>query len=232
MSRLNFYKVIGALVFSLSLLACMFQLPARDVWKLGSLEQVAGFPIQVEGNPEIVDSPLGPVTRFDGDGDRVLVENNPLVSADEFTIELLVKPDDAYPNNWEPRIFHIEAPHNPNRRLTIEMRLNDQHQWYLDAYIKAERQQRVLIDPALVHPVGQWAHIAVTYAQSQFTSYVNGQRELSGEVTYLPIGPKGRTSIGARMNLVNWFKGEVGLIAITRSQLQPEQFQLLEQLPK
>ena len=205
---------------------------AQQLWNVDSLNAIAGNQLTLMGDPKLVDAPWGLATAFDGDGDRLLVKTNPLGNALAFTVEMLVKPRDVYPHNIEPRIFHIEAPDNPNRRLTIEMRLNDKHQWYLDTYIKAEGEQRVLIDPQLVHPINQWAHIAVVYAQGEFTSYVNGQRELSGAVNYLPVGEGAYTSIGARMNQVHWFAGEIALVATTRKALVPDEFALLAKLPQ
>lgn len=198
------------------------------LWKIDSLESIGGAKATVSGDPQVVESTLGNVVRFDGDGDRLLVDANPLENAQEFTIEIVFNPADVFPNNWEPRFFHIEAEDNPNRRLTIELRLNDKKQWYLDAYIKSENSQFTLIDPTLVHPVGKWAHAAVTYQQGDFISYVNGVRELSGRVEYLPIAAHAKTSVGARMNQVHWFKGDIAWVKITPRVLMPSEFTLLK----
>ena len=175
-------------------------------------------------NPQVVNTAQGSAVRFDGDGDRLLVDANPLGDANEFTIEIIFNPADAYPNNLEPRFFHIESPDNPNRRVTIELRLNDKKQWYLDAYIKSEKSQFTLIDPAKVHPIGEWAHAAITFKNRAFVSYVNGQQELVGQVDYLPIASNAKTSIGARMNQVHWFKGDITQVRITRRALSPAEF--------
>ena len=202
--------------------------PPQSLWRIDSLEQIAGLPVAVQGNPQLVESPYGNAVMFDGDGDRLVVDNNPLDGATEFTVEIIFKPNDAYPNNLEPRFFHIEAPENPNRRITIELRLNDQHQWYLDTYIKSELSQYTLIDSSLVHPMEQWAHAAITYKDRQFTAFVNGKKELSAEVDYLPIAPTGKTSIGARMNEVHWFNGAILAARITHRALPPEKFLRLD----
>lgn len=201
--------------------------PQQYLWRIESLEQVAGLPVIAQGNPQLVDSVYGKAVMFDGDGDRLLVDNNPLDGASEFTVEIIFKPTDAYPENLEPRFFHIEAPENPNRRITIELRLNDQHQWYLDTYIKSELSQYTLIDSSLVHPMEQWTHAAITYKDRQFTAFVNGKKELSAEVDYLPIAKTGKTSIGARMNEVHWFNGAILAARITHQVLSPEQFMQL-----
>lgn len=198
------------------------------LWQVNSLETIAGAKVSISGDPELVKSGQDQVVRFDGDGDRLLVDANPLGDAQEFTIEIFFNPADAYPNNLEPRFFHIEAEDNPNRRITIELRLNDKKQWYLDAYIKSETFQFTLIDPSKVHPIGQWAHAAVTYKNGEFVSYVNGVRELTGQVEYLPIAAHAKTSIGARMNQVHWFNGDIAWVKITPAALPPEAFTLTQ----
>ncbi len=224
---------IAAVVATLLLAACGSQQlkPSESlVWEVNSLDAIGGKHTLMQGNPTLVDSQLGKVVSFDGEGDRLLVDANPLGDATEFTIEIIFKPADAYPNNLEPRFFHIESPDNPNRRVTIELRLNDKKQWYLDAYIKSELSQFTLIDSAKVHSVGEWAHAAVTYKNREFISYVNGQKELTGQVDYLPIAANGKTSIGARMNEVHWFDGEIAKVRISKRVLAPEEFLTLDSL--
>ncbi|HOY23378.1 MAG TPA: LamG domain-containing protein, partial [Cellvibrio sp.] len=178
-----------------------------EIWKFDSLTNINGYTVEQMGQPKVVSTPLGKAVSFDGDGDRLLVNANPLGDATEFTIEIMFKPNDGFPKNHEPRIFHIESTDNPARRITIELRLNDKKQWYFDAFIKSEKSQFTLIDPTKVHPVGEWAHAAMTYKDRQFVSYVNGKKELSGEVDYLTIPANAKTSVGARMNQIHWFNG-------------------------
>lgn len=209
------------------LLACASpKSPAPDslVWNINSLTTIGGAPTKVLGNPRVVDTPYGTAVGFDGNGDRLLVDTNPVGDATEFTIEIIFNPDDAYPDNLEPRFFHIESPDNPNRRITIELRLNDKKQWYLDAYIKSEQSQFTLIDPTKVHPVGKWAHAAITYKNREFVSYVNGEKELIGQVDYLPIASNAKTSIGARMNQVHWFNGKILQVRISPRVLSTTEF--------
>ncbi|MEN0035843.1 MAG: LamG domain-containing protein [Cellvibrio sp.] len=213
--------------FSLCLLACSsVSNPDSQsaLWVLNSTQQIAGHPVTILGEPQLVKTEIGSVVRFDGDGDRLLVDANPLGDATEFTIEIIFNPADAYPNNVEPRFFHIESADNPNRRLTIELRLNDKKQWYLDAYIKSEQSQLTLIDPTKVHPIGQWAHAAITYKKREFVSYVNGKRELVGQVDYLPIASNAKTSIGARMNQIHWFNGDIAKVKISPRALSADEF--------
>lgn len=193
---------------------------------MDSLTSIGGHSVELTGNPQVIKSDHGFAVRFGGDGDRLLVDANPLGDATEFTIEIIFNPADAYPHNLEPRLFHIQSPDNPDRRLTIELRLNDKKQWYLDAYIKSEKSQLTLIDSTKVHPVGKWAHAAITYKDREFISYVNGKRELIGQVDYLPISIDAKTSIGARMNQVHWYKGDILKTRISKRVLSAEEFLL------
>ena len=226
-------KNYWVLLFCIFLSACSSaKLPQvmPEHWAITSFDTIGDAPVLVEGNPQLVDSLVGRAVSFDGDGDRLLVDKNPLHDATEFTIEIMFNPADAYPNNVEPRFFHIESPDNPNRRITVELRLNDKKQWYLDAYIKSEKSQYTLIDATKVHPVGQWAHAAITYQNGEFISYVNGQQELVGQVDYLPIAMNAKTSIGARMNQVHWFNGKIAWVRVSKKVLAPGEFLLLKNL--
>ncbi len=203
-----------------------------EIWKLDSLNSINGHSVEKLGQPKVVQTPFGAAVSFDGDGDRLLVDNNPLVDATEFTIEIIFKANDVYPANKEPRVFHIESSDSPNRRITIELRLNDQHQWYLDTFIKSDNSQFTLIDAAKVHPVGEWVHVAMTYKEREFISYVNGEKELNGQVNYLPIPANAKASIGARMNQIHWFNGEVLQVRIAKRALLPKEFRLLKNLTR
>lgn len=203
-----------------------------EIWKFDSLTNINGYSVEQMGQPKIITSPFGKAVSFDGDGDRLLVNANPLGDATEFTIEIIFKANDVFPKNHEPRIFHIESSDNPARRITLELRLNDKKQWYFDAFIKSEKSQFTLIDPTKVHPVGEWVHAAMTYKDHELVSYVNGKKELSGEVGYLTIPANAKTSVGARMNQIHWFNGDVLQVRVTKKSLLPSEFLLLDKLKK
>ncbi|WP_111643041.1 LamG domain-containing protein [Marinimicrobium alkaliphilum] len=199
-------------------------------WRIDSLETIGGHPVTVIGDPKVVQTRYGKAVTFDGDGDRIQVPHNPLGDATEFTVEIVFRANDVYPDNWEPRFLHIQDPENPQRRITIELRLTDSGQWYLDAFIMSELSNYTLIDATLLHPTEKWAHAAITFKDRTFTSYVNGVEELSAEVDYLPIGERGMTSIGGRMNDVHWFNGDILTIRVTHRVLAPEEFVVFEDL--
>jgi hypothetical protein len=232
MKKLMWWSCCLAFLFSLTSCAIGIRNSSSEIWQLNSLKSINGFSVAPMGNSKIINSPFGKAVSFDGDGDRLLVNANPLGDANEFTIEIVFKPNDVFPKNNEPRILHIESPDNPSRRITIELRLNDKHQWYLDAFIKSDNSQFTLIDPTKVHPVGKWVHAAMTYKNSEFISYVNGEKELSGQVDYLAIPANAKTSIGSRMNQIHWFNGDILQVRITKQAITPSEFLLLGKLKK
>lgn len=225
--------LVTAVFFAVFLHGCTSQGSKKlqsEIWTFDSLVSINSYTVEQLGQPKVVSTPLGKAVSFDGDGDRLLVNANPLGDATEFTIEIIFSANDVFPKNHEPRIFHIESPDNPARRITIELRLNDKKQWYFDAFIKSEKSQFTLIDPTKVHPVGEWVHAAMTYKDRELVSYVNGKKELSGEVDYLTIPANAKTSVGARMNQIHWFNGNVLLVRVTKKLLQSSEFLLLDKL--
>jgi hypothetical protein len=54
------------------------------------------------------------------------------------------------------------------------------------------------------------------------SSFVDGERELTGEIRFAPLGT-GRTSIGVRQNRVSWFKGLIHSVRITDGVLTSDQ---------
>ena len=201
--------------------------PATTEFRVADLISSAGTQqprVGVEGQPQVIAGLSGPAVGFDGVDDRLVLETNPLAGADEFTIEVVLRPRDAYSCSPEPRFLHIESPANPDRRLTMELRLTDRHEWYLDAFIKSDDDKLTLIDATRLHPAGQWHHAAITYRDGAFKTFVNGRQELQGAVRYRPIPDDARTSIGARLNKVHWFAGDIATVRVTAKALPPSRF--------
>lgn len=180
--------------------------------------------VDVDGQPRVTQSATGPFVSFDGAADRIVVGQNPLAGADEFTIEVVLRPHDVFPASREPRFLHIESPSNPERRLTMELRLTENHQWYLDAFIKSDEDKMTLADATKLHPTGRWYHAAVTYKDGSFTTFIDGTQELQARVHYAPIPADARTSIGARLNRVHWFAGDIASVRVTPAAIPPSHF--------
>ena len=107
--------------------------------------------------------------------------------------------------------------------MLIETRLTADNQWYLDAFIKSGDSSKALIDKTLLHPAGEWCHVAFVVDNGKMDTYVGGKHELAGDVTFSPF-KTGRTSIGVRMNKVYWFKGAIARIRVTPKNLSPSEF--------
>jgi hypothetical protein len=205
-------------------------------WDINSLSTIGGHSVTADGDPQVVTTDIGDAVEFDGIEDRLLIDNNPIGDAKEFTVEVYFKPAAAYiadgPNN-QPRFIHIQDPDDPvAKRILIELRITESNQWYLDGFIKTDVDDLVLIDETKVHPTEEWMHAAVTYAKDTFKTYVNGLPELSGTVNFTTqiVNTVGKVSIGSRMNQKAYYKGIVKTLKITHKALVPGEF-LIDDTP-
>lgn len=223
------------ILFNIFLFVCQGAKPDStyfEVWELKSLKKIGGHPVKVFGNPKIVKTEIGKAIRFDGIDDRLLVENNPIGDAKEFTIEVLFKPDSAYNISQQPRFIHFQdlsdtlSGWNAADRIMMELRLTPQNNWYLDGFLLTDAGERTLQNKNLTHPTRQWFHAALTYKDNVFKTYINGLEETSGEVTFKSkiLNKTGNVSIGGRMNRLNYYCGWIKELKITRKALKPQQF--------
>ena len=188
-----------------------------EVWQLKSLKAIGGHKAAIIGKPSIVKAAGGgKAIAFDGVDDGLLVDANPIAGATAFSVEVKFKPYPAYPDNIEQRFLHIQDPDNPNRRILIELRLNDKQQWYADFFMRTDSASLTLVDPTKTHPVNEWATITLKYKNGSMKGYVNGVEEVAGGITYMPISPNAKTSIGTRMDKRSWFKGEIKSVSFLR----------------
>jgi hypothetical protein len=180
-------------------------------WVLDSLTSISGHAVSVAGAPRVVPTPIGPALEFNGATDGVFVEASPIAGLNAFTVEAVFEPAADGPE--EQRFLHISETGAENR-LLMETRLLPDRRWCLDTFLRHGDASLTLIDRNLAHPAAGWHAVALAYDGKTMTHYVDGVRELSGEVAFGPLGA-GRTSIGVRQNLVSWFKGRIRLIRIT-----------------
>ena len=206
---------------------------AQDVWKFDNLAHIGGLTPKAEGQPKLVDSPVGKAVEFNGKDDALFFPDRPLVGAKTFTIEAIFRPEGgAEQQRW----MHI-AETDPatgldaaatgtsdvNPRFMFEIRVEG-NSWYLDAYFNSKGSNQALAFPKMLHPIGPWYAVEQTYDGTTYRSYVNG--ELQGEAkvgNFVPQGP-GHMMVGTRMNHVNYFHGAVAEARFTDSALAPEQF--------
>jgi hypothetical protein len=193
---------------------------ARTDWKICDLVGMNKVGIQIKGKPGIVKFKNENAVSFNGSTDAIFLEVVPMTGYVQFTIEVIFQP--AGGGNFEQRFLHCGEVQGD--RVMLELRSTGTD-WYLDAFIKAEHDQKTLIEPRLLHPLDQWYHVAYVIDNGKLETYVNCQKELEGKIEMSPL-KGGRTSIGVRQNEVSWFKGAIYKIRVTSEALKPNNFML------
>lgn len=189
-------------------------------WDLSAMDAVGGHETEIIGRPKRIDTDAGMAVEFDGAGDALVVDSNPLAGLQRFTAELIFRP---YPGGLtEQRFFHIQE-NDSESRLLFETRLTDNDEWILDAFIKVGERGYVLFDDAASHAIGPWYHVAIVVGDGLFGSYTNGELELETEIDFVEQG-RGKTSLGVRMNRVCWYKGALITARFSPRPLAPAEF--------
>ena len=189
-----------------------------EVWTFDRLDRLGGHPTTVLGNPRVVDTPVGKAIEFDGVDDALLIDVHPLAGAETFTWEAIFRPDGG---KTEQRWFHLQETGSDDRML-YEIRVVD-GRWCLDSYNHSRDGQRALLDRTKLHPLGAWYHVATVYDGRTFRNYVSGVEQGAAEIRLAPQ-KAGKTSIGVRINLVDYFKGAIHLARFTRRALSLSEF--------
>jgi hypothetical protein len=189
-------------------------------WTLDNLKKIGGHTVEILGHPKIIKTGHGKVIEFDGIGDGIFIDTNPLAGAKAFTIEAWFRPDADGPA--EQRWLHIEDLENVESRAMLETRVTND-QWFLDTFLKSGDNRMPLYAENFKHPTGRWYHVALVYDGAEMRHYIDGKLELSGKIEMKPFG-RGRVSIGVRQNKVYWFKGAVRKVRFSNVALGAEQF--------
>ena len=188
-------------------------------WEIDSIEEIGGNPVVVSGVPVVIYSEKGDAVEFNGKNDGLLVRSNPVADWENFLIEVDIKPYPGFPENEEQRFLHIQDPENEDRRILIELRLNENNEWYGDWFIKTENESLTLVDPTKTHPLNEWSTISLKYENGELSGLVNGEIQAQGNIEYLSAGTSAHTSIGTRMDQRSWFLGamkEVRFISLDK----------------
>jgi hypothetical protein len=162
---------------------------------------------------------LGQAVQFDGKEDALFLNANPLIGLQAFTIEIVFRPDTN--GSHEQRFLHIGEV--KEERFLVELRVAQDSLWYLDAFLKSGDSGQVLVDSTKLHPMNSWHHGAFVVDHGALKTYINGELEMMGQIPFVPFS-KGETSIGVRLNHVNWYKGAIYKIRITPAKVDPTQF--------
>ncbi len=197
--------------------------PEQAVWKFDRLEGIGGHRTTLLGEPKLVDTALGKAVEFDGVDDALVVDEHPLAGARAFTLEAIFRPDGG---QKEQRWLHLNE--NPatgaddENRMLLEIRVIGA-QWFLDSYHQSGSANKALMNRTALHAVGAWYHVATVYDGRELRNYVDGVLQGTFALDLAPHGP-GRTSVGARLNRISYFKGAVRLARFTRRALSPSEF--------
>lgn len=198
--------------------------PAARVWTFNSLKKVGGRAVEVLGQPRIVPGPGGKAVLFDGTDDALIIPEHPLAGAGAFTIEAVFRPDGG---KFEQRWLHLaqdaaDETVSGGTRMLFEIRVAEDA-WWLDAFVKGPGYSQALIDPEKRHPVGRWSHVAQVCDGRRYACFVDGVLQAEAQIAFAPQGP-GRSSVGVRMNRVDWFNGAIRECRFTPAALTPAQF--------
>jgi hypothetical protein len=192
---------------------------ADETWHFDRLEKIGGHAVTVEGHPRVIQTPRGKAIQFNGIDDALFLDVHPLAGAEQFTWEVIFRPDaDGKP---EQRFFHLQENESANR-LLFETRVAN-GTWCLDSFAQSNTGSKALMDRAKLHPAGAWTHVAAVYDGHEYRNYVNGVLEGQAEVKLSPQSA-GRTSVGVRINHVDYFKGAIRVSRFSRRALTPKEF--------
>ena len=207
--------------------------PTQITWTFDRLDMIGGVATRVEGHPNVVDTPIGKAIEFNGIDDAVWIEQHPLAGAGTFTVEAIFRPDGgATEQRWlhlaerDPKTGGLAGAPDGNSRVLFELRVVNGDQWYLDAFVHGPGYNQALMFPEKRYPIGRWYHVAQTFDGKTFRSYVNGESQGEADIAFTPQGG-GATSVGTRINRVNYFHGAVRRARFTAKALAPDQFMTL-----
>lgn len=190
-------------------------------WIVSDFLEIHTEGINLKGNPKVLNYEGKKAVHFDGANDGVFINKMPLAGLNQFTIEVIFKPESG--GNFEQRFFHCGEIRGD--RVLLELRANEA-KWYFDAFIKTGDHSKALIEPKFTHPLNHWYQLAFVVDYGKLTTYINGKKELEATIDFSPI-ETGKTSIGVRQNEESWFKGAIEQIRITPKALRVDEFLLL-----
>ena len=209
--------------------AAMGRRPPRDTpdqtrWTFDRLTNIGGVATTVEGDPRLIDTPYGKAVQFDGVDDRLVIDRHPLAGMAQFTFEALFRPDGgAFAQRW----FHLnEEPvggEPSTTRILFEIRVIE-NQWCLDAFATGPGYKHTLLFENKLFPVGRWYWVAQSFDGKTYRCFVDGVLQGEAEIDYKPQGA-GRSSVGSRLNKVDYFKGAIREARFTPRGLAPDQLQ-------
>jgi hypothetical protein len=217
------FTAIGIVTAGLALL-CRAQTPVK-IWNFDRLDRIGGISTEVLGHPKVIDTALGKAIQFNGVDDALYINEHPLAGIPVFTGEAIFRPESG--GAYEQRWFHL-AEQDPktgadtDTRFLFEIRATEK-EWSLDAFVHTPVANKPILNLEKRYPLDTWHAVAMVYDGQTFSSYVDGELQGSAAVRFDPEGP-GHTSVGVRINKVNFFKGSVHMARFTPKALPPGDF--------
>ena len=212
-------KLCCSLFATLTATLAVWPQTGQETWRIDNITSIGGHKTTVSGHPKVINDGGVKAVEFNGVDDALLVDNHPLAGAKAFTWEVIFKPYSK--GGAEQRFFHMQQKEADFRYL-FETRLID-GKWCLDSFANTTAGSKPLIDRAKLHSLDQWHHVAMVYDGTEFRHYVDGQLQGSATVALSPM-EEGQTSIGVRMNKVDYFKGAIRLARMTKRPLAVSEF--------
>jgi hypothetical protein len=174
----------------------------------------------VLGHPQVIDTELGKAVAFNGVDDALMVDVHPLSGATTWTWEMIFRPDAD--GAAAQRVFHLQVRDPATGadiadRMLFEIRIVN-GQWCLDSFATSAGQGATLLNCEKLHPLGHWARVTAVYDGDKLRNYVGDELQSEAPVKLAPQGA-GHSSVGVRINLVNYFKGVIYEARFTRSAL-------------
>lgn len=196
------------------------------VWRFDNVASVGGNAAEVLGHPAVIETAIGKVVQFNGVDDALLMKVHPLAGAETWTWEMIFRPDAD--GKAEQRVFHLQSvdpatgTDAANERMLFEIRIRE-GKWCLDSFATVGGQSRALLNCEKVYPFGRWYRVTTVYDGTTLRNYVGDELQGEGPLT-IPAARPGRSSVGTRINLRDYYKGAMYAARFTRSALKVGEF--------
>lgn len=189
-------------------------------WFLKEPVRVNGYKSICIGKPVAGNKALDGSIFFNGRGDGIFLDINPISGLFRFTVEAIFLPLSGGPDTQ--KFIHFGDAYGD--RFLFETRVPDPQHWCFDAALHSGEPSLALMNTSLLHPLDYWYHAAVSFDGRKMKTYINGIKELSGDISAFTPIMGNRTSIGNRMDKNSGFRGEISRIRVSDDILGPEEF--------
>ena len=106
-------KLFASALLTYGYMGAPFVIPARaadtsvpTIWMFDRLDNIGGLVTHAEGNPTLIDTPVGKAVKFNGINDALFIDAHPLAGDNTFTFEVIFRPDGGAA---EQRWFHLAS---------------------------------------------------------------------------------------------------------------------------